>query len=180
MKKIALPSKFRNADGSIRTDLSAEEQVDIQKYTIEGLSAEETAAREAEYESLLQAEATQARDAALLKCRKQAAENYPYGGIVIKLDEGVRADLTAYFLSLQAGALPEDFVLPWSERGYEGTAQETILIAKADLSAFCLGARAQRENAFRAYAALAPDLATYATAEDVEAAFAATFATLTA
>jgi hypothetical protein len=176
MKKIATPMKFKKRDGTLRDDLTEEELIELSNYQPLPLTPVEIAVRDAEMAALVAEQNARDIAAALLARRKQAAENYDYAGVTIKLDSGVRTDLAAYYMSLMAGDLAEDFVLPWSEAGYEGTELQTIYITKAELADFCLGAKSRRERAFMAYAMVAPALGMYPNPQAAEAAFDFAFA----
>lgn len=131
------------------------------------------------YDPSVQNEAPFDALAHLVTVRDRVAHEYHYGGIIIHLGEGQRADITALYARLKAGELPADFILAWSENGYQDDpGLATIYISYADLSEFCEGALNQRVRAFAAYPLARANIGACETPEDVEAAFMTAFSSL--
>lgn len=103
---------------------------------------------------------------ALISARDIAAVSYSYKGVIIKLGDGQRADLAALLLALTLEQLPEEFVLNWSENGFDDTENATVQVTLAELSEFCMGALKQRNTAFDVYAILLSNVHIFITPDE--------------
>lgn len=108
---------------------------------------------------------------ALKAARDQAAVAYNFQGVTIKLGDGQRADLTALLLAYTLNQLPQDFILNWSENGFDDTENATLQIDLTTLPAFCFGALNQRNTAFNVYATVLPNVESYETPEEAAAVY---------